>query len=384
MWEDIDKYCFLAKNVYNEANYIIRQVFINTGNWIRYNELDSIMQKYDCYYKLGSQASQNTLTLLDKNWKSFFKAIKDWSKKKGEGYLGKPSLPKYKDKNGRSILMLKNIQFKIKNEKIYFSWKPLNKFSNKIKTNVKGKLMEMRFIPSGNCYFMEIVYEINVPEQKEFNNNIIGIDLGVNNFVSISNNIGLKPIIIKGGVIKSMNQFYNKKKAKIQSETKMSWNNGLQRLSDKHKNKLDTYMHKVSKFVVNYCLTNNINTIIIGKTNEWKQNSNIGKVNNQNFVYIPFDKFINQIRYKAENIGINCIIAKEDFTSGTSFLDNELPIEENYNIKRRTKRGIFESNNGIRINADINASCQIIKKVFPNAFEQWNRGCDLHPVSMKI
>jgi len=385
MWKTIDDYCLISKNVYNEANYLIRQEFFKNGKWIRHRDLDKVMQHYDCYKMLGSQASQNLLRLLDKNWKSFFIAIKDWSKKNGVGYLGKPVPPKYKEKiNGRNILMIKNIQCKIINSTIYFSWKPLNKFSG-IKTRVNGKLQQIRFIPSGNCYWMEIVYETNVPDINKDANRIIGIDLGINNFATIANNTDLKSIVIKGGVIKSMNRYYNKEKSRIQKETGMVWNNRLRNLTDKHMRKLDYFMHITSKFVVDYCLTNNIDTIIIGKNNEWKQYVNMGHVNNQNFVCIPFNKFIDKVKYKCENVGINFIANEENFTSGTSFLDGELPIKENYNIKRRINRGLFESNNNIKINADLNASYQIIKKVFPNAFnDKGNRGCDLHPVAIKI
>ena len=383
MWKIIDYYCYLAKNVYNEANYMIRQEFVNNGKWIRYSKLDKIMHDFDCYYELGSQASQNTLALLDKNWASFFKTIKDWSKKKGDTYLGKPSLPNYKEKDGRSILMIKNTQFKIIDGEIYFSWKPLNQFSD-IKTNVTGKLMQIRFVPSGACYFMEIVYEVDIPSPQKKNKRIIGIDLGVDNFATISNNIGEQSIIINGRPIKSMNQYYNKKKAFLQSVSNMRWNNRIQRLTDKHSNKIDYLMHAASKIVIDYCLTYNIDTVIIGRSKEWKQNINIGKRNNQIFAYIPFEKFFTKLKYKCENAGINLIETDESYTSGTSFLDNEESIKENYNKKRRKKRGLFVSNQGIKINADLNASYQIIKKVFPNAFEQWDRGCSLHPVRINL
>lgn len=383
MWKVVDYYCYQAKNVYNEANYIVRQEFINNKTWIRSNQLDKIMQKYNCYYELGSQASQNTLRLLDKNWSSFFVAIKCWSKKKGEGYFGKPGLPNYKDKNGRSILMLKNIQCKIENSIIYFSWKPFNKFSG-IKTNVVGKLMQIRFVPSGGCYFMEIVYETEVLDSISNSFKIIGIDLGIDNFATISNNIGIQPIIINGKSIKSINQYYNKKKAEIQSETKMGWNNRLQNLTDKHQRKLDYFMHKISKVVVNYCLDYGIDYIVIGKNNEWKDEINIGRKNNQNFVCIPYENFIAKLDYKCQNKNINLIKTEERYTSGTSFLDNELPIKENYNKNRRITRGLFRSNNGRLINADLNGSCQIIRKVFPNAFMQWDRGCDLQPIRLNI
>jgi putative transposase len=387
MWNTIDNKCFEAKNLYNIANYMLRQEFITNNKWIRYNKMDSIFHDTEEYKTLGSQASQNTLSLLDRNWKSFFVAIKDWSKKRGEGYFGKPSLPRYKDKNGRSILMIKNIQCKIKDQKLIFSWKPLRKFSG-IKTNVVGKLMQVRFVPSGNCYWMEIVYQTDIPESLPFNNRIIGIDLGVNNFATIVNNIGKQPIVIKGGIIKSMNQYYNKERAEISRQTKMIWNNRMRNLTDKHLRKMDTYMHTVSKRIVQYCIENNIDTLVVGQTKEWKNGVNLGHVNNQNFVCIPYEKFINQLKYKCENVGINCVAVEENYTSGTSFIDNELPTKENYNIKRRIKRGLFRSNGKVLINSDVNGAYQIVKKVYPNAFAEMqargSRGCDLHPVRFDI
>jgi putative transposase len=387
MWKIVDQKCFEAKNLYNVANYIVRQEFINNGNWIKANHLDKMLQNTNEYKILGSQASQRSLSLLEKNWKSYFVAIKDWSKKKGEGYFGKPKLPRYKDKNGRSILMIKNIQCKIKNGLLIFSWKPLREFSG-IKTNVTGKLMQVRFIPSGNCYFMEIVYQAETSEVMSFNNRIIGIDLGVNNFATIVNNIGKQPIVIKGGIIKSMNQYYNKKRVEISKQTKMIWNNRMRNLTDKHLRKIDTYMHTVSKRILQYCVENNVDTLIVGRTKEWKNSVNLGHVNNQNFVCIPYEKFINQLKYKCENIGIDCVVTEENYTSATSFLDDELPIKENSNIKRRIKRGLFKTNNGTLINADVNGAYQIVKKVYPNAFAEMQarrgRGCDLHPVIFEI
>jgi len=218
MWVIIDNLCFKSKNLYNYANYIIRQEFINNKKWIRSNSLDKQLQKHETYKKLGSQASQKTLQLLDRNWTSFFKAIKDWSKHP-EKYLGRPRLPKYKKKDGRNIVMIKNIQCKIENNNLIFSWKPLKQFI--IPTKINGKLIQVRFVPRGTIYIMEIVYQIEVPDIKNLNNYICSIDLGLNNLATLTNNIGVKPIIINGKIIKSINQYYNKKKAKIQSVLKL-------------------------------------------------------------------------------------------------------------------------------------------------------------------
>lgn len=383
LWKVVDEKCWQSKNIYNMANYIVRQEFFTTKRWIRTSELDKMLQGTEQYKLLGSQASQKIVQQVDRNWKSFFTASKDWLKKKGKGYFGRPKIPGYKDKlKGRNVLLLKNIQCRIENSKLIFSWMPFREFSG-INTRVNGKLMQIRFVPKGNCYQMEIVYQIEVPETSLLNKNIIGIDLGVNNLATIGNNFGITPVVIKGGIIKSMNRYYNKQRANISRETGMIWNNRMRNLTDRHMRKLDTYMHESSKSIIQYCSENNVDTIVIGLTKEWKDGSNLGHINNQNFVCIPHDKLINQIKYKAENIGINCIITEEDYTSGTSFLDNELPTKENYNKKRRIKRGMFKSNNGTKINADLNASCQIIKKVFPEAFIGiGNRGCDLHPVRL--
>lgn len=383
MWKIIDRKSFLAKNLYNEATYAVRQEFFATGSWIRDHELDKLLQSSENYKQLGSQASQKTIQLVDKNFKSYFKGIKDWSKKSGKGYFGKPSLPNYKKKDGRSIVIIKNIQCRIQNGEIYFSWKPLREFTG-IKTSILGGLQQIRFVPMGSTYVMEIVYQIKVPKVKNFTNRIMGIDLGVNNLATISNNIGIQPIIVKGGVIKSMNRYYNKERKNISIETGMIWNKRMRLLTDKHMRKMDSYMHLVSRRIVEYCQKYDVGTLVIGLTKEWKDGINIGHVNNQNFVSIPHEKLIQQLQYKCENVGINCVVTEEKFTSGTSFLDNELPTEDNYNIKRRVKRGVFKSNDGIKLNSDVNAAFQIIKKVFPDAFKQWDRGCGLQPVALEI
>lgn len=327
------------------------------------------------------------MKLLDQNWKSFFKAIKDWGKNK-EKYLGKPRLPKYKKKDGRYILIIDNIKFSIVDGYLRFSWSKLKPLNNKFRTNVNGELMQVKFIPKKSHYIMEIVYEIDTPEIVTESKNIIGIDLGVDNFATVSNNTGLKPFIVNGKIIKSINQYYNKKKAEYQSNLKTknnkNWSNKLQRLTDKRNNKVSDYMHKVSKHIIKWCVSNKIDTIIIGINNGWKQKSNMSKQTNQKFISIPFENFINKLKYKAENVGINLIETEESYTSGTSFLDGETPCKENYDKSRRIHRGLFQSNNDIKINADLNGAYQIIKKVFPNAFTKGIEGVGLHPVRVNI
>ena len=334
------------------------------------------------YKELMSQAAQCTLQVLDRSWKSYFVAIKDW-KNNPSKYLGMPKLPKYKKKGGRFPWFIKNNTSYIKDGMLYFR---LRVFKGKgFKTNVKGRLISVRFIPKGSCYAMEIIYETEVCGAKEDNGRVLGIDLGVNNFVTMVDNTGRTPIIINGRGIKSVNQYYNKRKAKLQSElmkrNNKYWSNRLEKLTLKRENKLNNYIHHASKFIVNYCKFNNVNTIVIGKNKEWKQNCKL--YDNQQFVYIPYEKLIWQIKYKAENIGVNVIETDESYTSGTSFLDNELPTKENYNKSRRIKRGLFKSNESKIINSDVNGAFQIIRKVFPKAFEYGIEG-GLSPIVINL
>jgi len=368
LYKVIDEYCFRSKNLYNYANYLIRQEFINNGKYIKYRDMDKILQKTEPYKELMSQAAQCTLQVLDRSWKSFFVAIKDW-KKHPDKYLGRPKLPKYKKKDGRFPWYLKNNQTWIKDGYLGFQLRVMNGY--KFKTNADGRLISVRFIPRGAIYILEIIYEVEVSEFKLEPRNIISIDLGVDNFATITNNIGLRPIIINGKGIKSINQYYNKQKAKIQSELKIrhdkGWSNKLDKLNQKRFNRVKNFMHNSSRYVIDYCLENSIDTIIVGLNKTWKQESKMSKKTNQKFINIPYEMFIKQLEYKCQDNNINLIMTEESYTSGTSFLDGELPIKENYNKSRRVYRGLFKSKNSILINADVNGSYQIMRKVFPKA-----------------
>ena len=301
-----------------------------------------------------------------------------------------PKLPKYKDKNGRYVLGLDNNKIHITDGFIRFSFKPLKTLNCKFKTNINeyNKLIQCRFIPNGSNYVMEIVYEINAPDIHGEPTNIMSIDLGISNFATIVNNIGLQPIAIKGGNIKSINQYYNKQKAKIQSElmlkNKKNWSDKLRKLTDKRNNKIKNWTHTASKYIVDYAVLYGIDTIVCGYNQTWKQEPVMNKKVNQGFINIPYDMFIKQLIYKCENNGIRFILTEETYTSGTSFIDGEHPTQGNYNKSRRVTRGLFRSDTGIFINADVNGSYQIMKKVFPNAFAEGIEGVGLHPLCTKV
>lgn len=386
MWKSCDELCFMSKNIYNYANYIQRQNFINGEKIIKSSDMQKLLKTHETFIALGSNSAQQTLQLLDKVWKSFFMSIKDYRKNPSK-YLGEPKHPKYKDKNGRYICILTNLQSQIKDGYLYFAFKPLKSYNNTFKTKIKDKHMQTRIIPKGSCYVLEIVYEIEVPDITIESKNIAGIDLGLNNFATLTNNVGALPIIINGKGIKSYNQYWNKQVAKLYSDLKKrhnkNWSNKLARLTQKRNNKIEYFLHCASKYVIDYCLGIGCDTIVIGYNQEWKQNSDIG-VNNQKFVQIPYYSFINKLKYKCENKEIKFIQTEESYTSGTSFLDDELPIKDNYNKSRRIYRGLFKSNKEILINADVNGSYQIIKKVFPKAFADEIVGVDLHPIRVNV
>lgn len=383
-------FCHKSKNLYNHANYIIRQEFVSNGKWINYNELDKILKadtEYNDYAEMPTaQSAQQILRLIDKNWKSFFKSIKDWTKHK-EKYLGRPKFPKYLKKNSKYLLILTNQNCKIKDGYVHFPkvFKGLTIKPKFLEREDYRSFRQVRIIPHKNKLTIEFIYEINACEKKVNNNRYIGIDIGVNNLSTIANNIGETAFIINGRPLKSINQFYNKQISHYRGICKRmndkDYSERMDKLTEKRNAKVDDYLHKASRKIINYCIDNQINIIVIGKNKEWKQESNMGKKNNQNFVQIPFTRFIEMIQYKAEEHGITVLLAEESYTSGTSFIDNEQPVKENYNKSRRIKRGLFKSNNGILINADLNGAYQILKKVFPI---KWDRGCALHPFVVNI
>src|SRR3990167_4885495 len=325
-FKEIDELCFKSKNLYNYANYLIRQEFI-------------------------------------------------FNKK----YLN------YKRKDGRNILIYSNQTISkkfLKNNII----KPL-KSNIQIKTKQEN-IKQIRFVPQTNCYVCEIVYE---KETKEYKNlkieNFLSIDLGVNNFATCFNNQGLRPFIVNGGIPKSINQFYNKELARLMNLVKgqSKTSNRIRKLIFKRNKKMNDFIHKSSRRVVDYCLKNNIKNIVIGYNEKWKQNVNRGRQNNQNFVCIPFLKFVNQIKYKCEDVGINVFLTEESYTSKCDHLAFEkMEYQEEY-LGDRAKRGLFISSTGKFLNADVNGSIGIFRKVIGDEVLKEtliNRGAVFVPVKM--
>jgi IS605 OrfB family transposase len=381
-------WCHLSKNLWNESNYIIRQKFINEKVYLNYYDVWDIVKKESENYRLlPIHSSQQILRLLDKAWKGFFRCIKDW-KKNPDKYLGIPKIPGYKKKDGEFVLPFDSSQVRLKNG----IFKLPKKIGLEVKTRLGDvKLCGARIVPQGIGYQLEIIYEKKVPDVPISSERIAGIDLGVNNLATVVNNIGEQSIIINGKVVKSWNQYFNKEKARLigiydKQNPNLKKRDGfkLRKLSLKRKFKIRDYFHKASRKVIEWCVKHRIDTLVVGRNDGWKQNINIGKRNNQNFVNIPFDILRNQLSYKGEDVGILVIDHEEAHTSKCSFLDME-PIEhrERY-LGRRVKRGLFKSSDGTKINADVNGGANIIRKAFPNAFAKGIEGIGVYPRRLNL
>ncbi|NEQ72492.1 MAG: IS200/IS605 family element transposase accessory protein TnpB [Okeania sp. SIO2C9] len=366
-WRVCDELAFKSKNLYNLANYYCRQHFFKCSKSLDLTKLYHATKNSDAYRALPTKVSKQIIKCLVATWRGYFQAIKEWSKHP-EKFLGKPKIPKYKDKTkGRNVVIYSK-------ESVYKA--PLldgicHLSMSDIKIPVVVEtVIEVRIVPATSCYIIEVVYEKALQPQIH-STYVAGIDLGIDRLVALSTNKpGVKPMLVNGKPLKSVNQLYNKRKAKYQSYLK-----GNRKTSRKiealsyHRNRfVENYLHNTSKLVVNYLVTNNIGTVVIGKNDNWKQGTNIGKKNNQNFTQIPHDKLLKQITYKCQLAGIKVIETEESYTSKTSAVDLEQPIKHETYRGKRVKRGLFRSGTGIVINADINGSLQIIRKKFPGVF----------------
>lgn len=400
----LDKYSHLSNNVYNQALYRFRQAFFKS-KWLSYEKLDkSFKQSFnqkDCmlYRSMKSvHLAQQILKLVNQNMTSWNKARKAYLKAP-QKFTGKPKIPKYKSKGGKNIVIVDNQTAKLRANGIV-EIPVMDSLKIKLQHKETNKIQQVRVIPKNNTFVIEIVYKTNkVIDYKEDNGRYLTVDPGLDNAFTLASNVkGFKPVIINGRPLKSVNQYYNKQKARLTRIYDLS----KQNRNTKRLNKLDFYRnqkmlkfaHEASKRIVEIALSHELNTIVIGKNKGQKRSSNMGKRINQNFIGIPHQKMIEMIEYKANLAGIVVIQANEAYTSQTSFLDNEIPINQNGDkarkrkglspVKRRVKRGLFKSNKGILINADVNGALQILRKVVPNAFADGIDGIGLVPVKLNL
>jgi putative transposase len=406
LFKKIDAYCYCAKNLSNSVQYLICQCYrihrkLRNGEMLEpwekkmLDEANNAITGYntgrtekkklklidaengfvaDAYflswhmkahdvYKAMPYATCSQICIQEKcrQWKSFYKAKTEYSKNPDK-FLGAPKKPGYLDPvKGRGALVITSQNFSVAENGLI----AMPGFLKGIKIKAKHRsVRQIRVRTDKNSIRIMLMYEQETAKTKE-GGNIMGIDLGVDNLLTAALSTADSPFIINGRPLKSINRYYNKKKAYLQAIAKKSnrldITNRMERLTERRNNKVKDYLHKASRKVITLAKKCSVNHIIIGNNKGWKQNAELGKRTNQTFVSIPFRMLIDMICYKAQLSGIKVSVVKESYTSGTSYLDDEIPDKDFYDSSRRVKRGMFKSNRGILINADVNAAYQIMK-----------------------
>jgi len=392
-----------AKNLYNQSLWILRQAYEATGKYFSYTQMDKAMKQvhnlegFVNYKLLKAKVSQQTLRRLDKNFKSFFRCHQDYFKHPTK-YSGAPQPPKYKSSQ-HDNLIYDSQAFQVKGSVIVEN-APKIKVSNtigfykgnfiKYETVVvleKGleiqlptslwdkKIKQVEIIPKPHNFQAIFVYEENQTtlSQVSSNDNVMSIDLGLNNLATCVTNGVIKPFIIDGRRIKSINAYYNKRKAKLQSDLEKSqgrkWSKKLQCLTDWRNARINDYLHKATAQVVKTCLTHEISTVIVGDVAKSLAHINLGKKTNQNFVNLSLGQFVKKLSYKLGQHGIKLVVANESYTSKASFIDGDkMPKKYDKEAKltysgKRIKRGLYQSQNGTYVNADVNGAYNILRKM---------------------
>lgn len=360
-YKDLKELCRKSKNLYNTTLYYIRQHFFETKSYLPYVQIDKLFKDTNNvdYRSLPSQTAQQTMRMVDSNFKSFFRLLK--MKQNGK-YNKSIQIPKYLDKEGYFTLSYTNQQLgrRLLSGTIKLPFSDISFHTNK--TNIKL----VRFIPHSSYIVMEVVYEVKDKDLLYDNNRYAGIDLGINNLATVTSNIS-QSYIVNGRPVKSINQYYNKVKSNLQSQLKdKRTSKKIQKLTFKRNCKIKDYFHKSTSYIVNQLVSDSINTVVLGQNKDWKQDINIGSKNNQSFTSIPHNMFTNMLKYKCRLKGINVVCIEEPYTSKSSFLDSDpIPSLKDKKVNfsgQRIKRGLYRSRNGSIINADVNGSFNILRR----------------------
>jgi putative transposase len=383
----LEDLCFKSARLYNFINYHKRQAFFGKQEDFNEYDMNKILAEYnqEDYRKLPASTSQQVCKQVFKAWKGYWAALKEF-KKHPEKFMARPKPPKYKHKEGYNIVSFSYQQCKVKDGYIVFP-KAVN--IPNLKTRVTN-LKQVRIVPQATCFVIEVVYNQEIQTHENIKpKNILSIDLGLTNVITAINNVGEKPFIVNGGMLKSINNYYNKKRAKLQSYIgDKGTSNRINRLTYKRNNKINDALHKLSKFILEYCLKHGIGTVVVGKNEHWKRNINLGKKTNQNFVSIPHAKLIEMIAYKLELHSIKTIVQEEAHTSKVDHLAYEsIEHHDKYKGSRR-KRGLFVSSTGKLMNADVNGAIgialksKVVRKGFVKSL--LNTGLAQRPVKLNL
>jgi putative transposase len=374
---------FASKHLYNAALYVTRQAFIHEGHVVTYEDLARDLKMSAQFRALPAKVAQWVLRQVAHAWTSYFAACQAWQADSSR-FLGHPKLPKYLPKQGRNLLTY---------TKQAISRAPKNRgyvvpsgLPIRVETR-QVNIDQVRIVPHATHYTVEVIYERPVTPAQVDPARVVAIDIGVNTLAAVaSNQPGLAPLLVNGRPVKAINQFYNKRRARLQGKlpTGQFTSHQLDLLADKRQRQIMDYLHIASRRIVDWLARQGIGTLVIGKNDGWKQAITLGKRTNQNFVSIPHARFIELLRYKAELVGIRVVASEESYTSKCSFLDLEPVGQRAVYAGARVKRGLFRSGSGRCLNADINGALNILRKVVPNAFGNGIAGVVVHPVRIAL
>lgn len=385
-------------SIYNKTLYYLRQAYfeeLKSGEQIK---LPSAKELYHLVTKtnewkvaeMDTYAKISSYKLAMQNFFTYFKASKAYRKNPSK-FQGKPKIPNYVKDRYIPVILDKT---RLGKKKVAENQFRIPKSNVVINFSKRFEKKDIRNVSFNQCYGkikVGITYD-KKEEEPIINNSSVGIDIGINNLASITSNDKNFSYIVKGTPLKSINQYYNKKKAQIQSElekcNKKKFSRKLERLIHKRNLKIKNYLHNASRKIINLCKLQNIGNIVIGHNKGWKQEVNIGKKNNQNFVFIPFNMFIQQLEYKGKMEGINVMVTEESYTSKTDHFINEPMKHLDERKGRRIKRGLFKSSIGKVLNADINGAIGIMRKVYAISDAQImslrDRGDVVSPLHLEI
>ena len=362
--KSLDHLCWLSKNLYNATLYAVRQHYFQTNQYLSYYDVNAQFthnNQYD-YRQLPAKVSKMTQRLVDQNFKSFFTLLR----KKQQKLYDKPvKIPKYLKKDGKQIVQYPRQALSFKKD----GYVKLSDTDIFIKTKIQvADIQAARIIPYNGYIKVEIIYKKTIKSDIKKNNKYVAIDLGINNLMTITST-EMSPFIINGRPLKSINQHANKLIAKCQQSLaryKLYTSKHLYSIYRKRMNKINDYLHKSVSYLMNQLVSHDISTLIVGYNKEWKQDIKLGKRNNQTFVQIPYYKLICMLEYKCELHGIKLILHEESYTSKCSFLDKEEICKHSEYLGKRIKRGLFRTKESKLINADVNGSLNIMRKVVGN------------------
>ena len=363
-YSKLDEMSRKANNLYNQCVYFAK----NSENLSEdLKDIDKVMKSFsdehDNYRSLGYAAcAQQVIRLFQQNLRSYFASIKDY-KKHPKKYAGAPRFPKFRKSGERFQVIFTNQAARLIGQTVKIATKTFeNNLSIQLRTNSAKRVCQVVFAPRNDYFLVYVIYEVGDPIISQDSDKVAAIDIGLSNLATVTFSEQHEPILYRSDLMK-INRDFNRLNAKYVSILKKTQNKDTSkrrnRLSEKRTGLIEDRLHKMSRAIVNDLSHRGVSTLVVGKNTGQKIDSKL-----KNFVQVPLFRLIWMIKYKAELSGIEFIQVEESYTSGTSFLDDELPTKEFYNRDRRKFRGLFLSNKLKRINADVNASFQIMKKVY--------------------